>query len=76
MSATCKGCGAPIIWATTDAGASMPLEREPVAAGMYRLTITKGQALAHFVPREMRHDNAPLFVAHWSRCPQAKEFRK
>lgn len=76
MTAACKGCGAPIIWAVTDAGARMPLEREPVAEGMYRLTVSNGDARAHFVPKELRHDNAPLFIAHWARCPKAKEFRK
>ena len=81
MSASCKACGAAIIWARTESGATMPLEREPVPEGMYRITVSTRIAAqpdtrAEFVPRERRHDNAPLFIAHWARCPKAKEFRK
>ncbi len=67
MSNTCKGCGSPVLWVTTDRGAKMPLS----IASKEKRFIVKAVA------------NEPLlgtlvetFISHFADCSAAAEFRK
>lgn len=69
MAATCKECGAKLIWARTKSGAAMPLNFA-VVAGVQPNIVLQGN-VAHVVnPGNGTH------VSHWATCPKSKEFRK
>ena len=87
MSATCRGCGAPIIWATTSAGKRMPVDPVPTAQGTLVLRLggrpyvprmsEYRPPVAHVVARGDDADEqaALLYVPHWATCPNAGDFR-
>lgn len=58
MSASCRSCGAPLLWARTERGNRMPLDADPVADAIVE---TRGL----FVLRETDHTEGPLAVAAW-----------
>ena len=66
---TCRSCGAPVIWVKTKAGKNTPLDAEPRSDG--NLEIVDGVALPALPLVE-----GPRYTNHFSRCPQAKEWRK
>lgn len=85
MSA-CRGCGAPVLWAVTPAGRTIPLDAEPSADGNVILT-------GHRVPSKhgswapearvltnaqlaVAPDDVPTYTAHFARCPKADELRQ
>jgi len=71
MSATCRSCGAPILWSRTENNKPIPLDPEPVPGG--NVVLEACGALARVVkpdPSVKRH------VSHWTSCPQAKQWRK
>jgi hypothetical protein len=72
--ASCRECGAPIIWGETPAGKMMPLNAEPIAPprGTWALTVGKTRRATLDDIRLMR----PLHEPHWATCPDAKSFRK
>jgi hypothetical protein len=75
--ATCRSCGASIIWTLTPAGKRFPVDAEPdresgtifVRAGYMRRL--DGDEL-----EEARARDAPLYVAHWATCPQSRSWRR
>lgn len=54
----CRGCGKPIVWLETDAGAKMPCEAFP--DGTY--------------PTPTQRYDWEVHVEHWSGCPAAERF--
>ena len=60
--ATCKSCGAPILWGRTAAGKAMPLDATP----QKRAIVGRSGAL-HVVD---------TFMPHWASCPNASEHRR
>lgn len=56
MSATCRSCGAEILWAVTENGKRMPVDAEPVPAGTILLRhLHVGEPpVAHITTREER----------------------
>lgn len=79
--ATCKGCGAEIIWIRTLAGKSIPCDPEqvmywekPKAKG--KVVTPNGEVLSCEFSGDPQKATGVGFVPHWSTCPHAGEFRK
>lgn len=76
----CKTCRAPILWAATAAGRPMPIDARPDERGNLRLTIhlqggRDNDTLTAAVALPEQRD-PPLYVAHFSTCPDANRHRK
>ena len=64
---TCKGCGAEIVWSTTQAGKAIPLNTPPE------------KRFIMFVPHDGGREYVKLvetWCAHFVTCDKADEFRK
>ncbi len=73
----CRGCDAEIVWATTKAGKSMPLDPRPHPEGNIEAHAdASGRWHVDVVHAE---DQATMFgtfyLSHFVTCPNAKEFR-
>lgn len=75
----CRACKAPIIWARTERGKTMPLDALPAADG--NIAIRDGIAivlgptvLARLAETEL--EVRPLYRSHFASCPYAVEFRE
>lgn len=64
-TAPCRGCGRPVVWATTDAGDRIPLDP---SAPVYRIDARTGELVAVRARGEM--------VSHFSTCPDAARFSR
>lgn len=75
---SCRSCRAPIVWASTVNGRSMPVDRDPVPDGNLILTYpSPGSALALVVdPDQTMLDDPPRYVSHFVTCPNADQHRK
>jgi hypothetical protein len=65
--ATCRSCGAQIVWAVTEAGKRMPVDPEPSPDGNVELIGSPEH------PRAVVHGTRPLFgpplhLAHFVTC--------
>ncbi len=71
--ATCRGCGAPILWAYTERGKRMPLDTAPSEPlpGTYRVAGQHGHPPSPLTdpPGTTYHMN------HWTTCPVASSFK-
>jgi len=78
MNTVCRSCKAPILWATTKNGESIPLDPDPTPDGNLIL-MASGVALVRAKTDQSTlpgFDDAPRYVSHFSTCPQADEWRK
>lgn len=67
----CRSCDAPILWAKTERGKSMPLDLRPSGDGnMYlnRAGVCR--------PRRIDDDESRVYMPHWKTCPQADSWRR
>jgi hypothetical protein len=74
----CRACKAPIRWARTETGKSMPLDALPAADGT--IAIVDGVAIVlEATVRARLHETElevrPLYRSHFATCPYAVEFR-
>jgi hypothetical protein len=77
----CRSCHAPVIWAISPAGARSPIDPEPVAEG--NVLLLKPHALRDWTLAvvlsgdilETARARGPLWVSHWSSCPDKAEWR-
>ena len=72
MSARCRSCGAPIVWATTAKGKAAIFDATP------RADVESGyRILQGFATHTKQNSLFPeaLFVSHWATCPNAKQHR-
>lgn len=76
MSAKCRSCGKPIVWAQVKVtGSRIPLDPEPVKGGNIRLLdrpwveVLSGKNLD-------RATDERMFVTHYATCPDAESWRK
>lgn len=79
MSASCRSCGASIVWATTHKGRPMPVDADPVEGGNVRLRRDGEKVIAEYPGKEhpaLFEDDAPRYVSHFSTCPEAEEWRR
>jgi hypothetical protein len=83
MSA-CRSCEAPIVWARTEHGKRMPLDRSPYAGDDPRgLFVIRHEAnrrrgdnfVAVAVPAGAFPDE-PVYRSHFSTCPQRDDWRR
>ena len=85
MSA-CGSCGAPIRWARTEKGKSMPLDVSPNPRGNIVLRRIAGQTVAHVLSK-IEKDGDPMlgtppveretrYLSHYVTCPDAKSHRR
>lgn len=79
--ATCRSCGARIVWAVTSAGRRMPVDRESSEAGTVSLVVgAAGDLLALVLKGEgirlARKHEHPLHTAHFATCPEAAKHRR
>lgn len=68
----CRSCGASIVWARTDSGRLMPVDREPSAQGRLVLRTEDGELhvrVAEENARGVRHR------PHFATCPDADSWR-
>lgn len=75
MSATCKSCGAEIIWALTENGKRIPLDAEPIAPTPGRFLLSNDDPP---VATAITIAKTPLrqYVSHFATCPNADSHRK
>lgn len=74
MTATCRSCGAEILWATTSlAGMRMPVDPEPTGDGTLVL-VRAGSA--PIVANRRDDDAGPFYRSHFSTCPDAIGWRR
>lgn len=74
MTETCRSCGAPVIWAKTEKGKSMPVDAnavDPPDTGNILLTLEDGVLTAKYVLSA-----SGLRLSHFATCPQAPSWRK
>lgn len=65
MSATCRSCGAAIVWAVTAAGKRMPLDAKPE-----RRLVREGRQEPPLVVV------TDTYTSHFATCPNADQHRK
>lgn len=83
MSAECRSCHAPIVWALTEAGKPMPFDAEPSRDGNYVLlddTDDEGRPIrrSRYSPSQPTmglFDPRDHFMPHWATCPRAAQHR-
>lgn len=76
--ARCRSCDAPLIWATTEAGKKMPLDRTPDPQGIvlaYQDTFGTWHCRA-WTPGEHYHPPEQQYSSHFATCPNADQHRK
>lgn len=78
--ATCRGCGARIVWIKTPAGKAMPCDPSPVyykadPEGKDRIVTTCGEVVACTITTGANATDAG-YRPHWATCPQAGHFKR
>lgn len=73
-------CQAPIIWARTKTGKSMPFDAQPSQGGTFRVLRRQGFTYGLVVRgkdlQRARADSEPLYTSHFATCPAAPDWRK
>ena len=75
----CRACSAPIVWATTSAGKSMPVDAEPSPDGNVLLFATvdrKWIAIVMGKGEAAKSAARERFTSHFANCPSAESFRR
>jgi len=76
-TASCRSCGADMIWTVTRSGKKMPMDAEPSSNGTFELhEMANGEVHAEFVPEKDRNADMDLYQSHFSTCPHANQHRK
>lgn len=82
---TCRSCGAPIRWITTEHGRKMPVDEEPMQGieeprGAYTVFLDSGACtrIRRFLPGEPRYEQITVEgrQSHFATCPESKTWRK
>lgn len=75
-NAHCSSCGLAITWATTEAGRSMPVDRDASEDGNIIFHRTK-PGLIRVLTKDQLLEPAdrPRFKSHFATCPTANEHR-
>lgn len=82
--ATCKACGAEIVWIRLKSGKLHPCDAEDVfykvGAGPDRIVTPDGEIVAGTIVPELKtHDEGIIkrgYSSHFATCPFADEFRR
>lgn len=78
--ATCKSdkCKAPIVFAHTNGGKSLPYDAKPAPGGVWSIDVSGETATAKYVKKEDRQqaELTPLYHwPHWATCKDPDAFR-
>jgi hypothetical protein len=73
---TCRSCGEPIIWVTTERGKKMPLDAEPHPERRGQFVFTGPGTVRFGAPGTPIPVGVETFVSHFSTCPHAQQHRK
>ena len=71
--ASCRSCGAEILWVKMESGKNMPVDADPVDDG--NLLVDWNALLAHVIPKGADYSGL-RFKSHFSTCQNAKQHRK
>lgn len=76
--ATCKGCGAPVIWLPTVNGKMMCLDPKPIGfvekPGARGKIFTDGRVVScEYTDAEGAETG---YLPHWATCPNAADFKR
>lgn len=79
--ATCRGCGAPVIWIKTHRGKSMICDADPVhyweAEGAKGKIVTiNGDVISCEFNGDLQDATGIGYVPHWATCPCSDRFRR
>lgn len=72
----CRSCGAPIVWAVTEAGKRMPLDAEPHPGRRGQFIFTSPDTVRYGKSGTPIPEGVETFVSHFSTCPNRKAHRK
>ena len=74
--ATCRSCGAPILWVVSAAsGKAMPVDADPVEDG--NVTLDGLTATVHPAGQgDLLGDAGPRYRSHFATCKDADEWRR
>ena len=70
--AACRSCQAPIFWAMTETGKSMPIDRDPNPEG--NLVLDENNIASVVAPTEGKGQTR--YTSHFATCPDAGQHRK
>ena len=70
--ATCRSCGAPILWIRTQDGKRMPLDANPLPHNVLGGWIIDGPVGRPYEPL-FDSPARTRYQAHWATCPKAKQ---
>lgn len=71
----CRSCSAPIYWAVTEAGKSIPVDAEPIPTGNMALNFLTAGVSARILGRS-EHHNGARYQSHFVTCPNANKHRR
>jgi hypothetical protein len=79
--ATCRGCGAAIIWIRTPGGKSIPCDPEQVLyrskkGGSIKIVTPNGEVISAELESNSNDADGIGYVSHFATCPEAGRFRK
>ena len=79
--ATCKACGAKIIWIGMLGGKSMPCDPEPMtywekAKAKDKVVTQNGMVLSCVFEGDIQKATGIGYIPHWATCPNADKFRR
>lgn len=79
-ASTCRSCGAPIVWAVTEAtGARIPIDAEPAPDGNLRVRPgepPKAAVVGATIDLLDPEDDGTRYLSHFVTCPNADEHRR
>lgn len=81
-TASCRGCGAAIVWIRTASGKSMPCDATPryytqkPKTGTKKIVTPNGEILSCEYTEDPHKATGTGFVPHWATCPKYQDFKK
>ena len=73
--ASCRSCGAPIVWAEMPSGKMNCFDVEPTSAGLWAIDDRTPTPKAAKIARA-EGSSEPGFTSHFATCPNAESHRR
>lgn len=76
--ASCRSCGASVVWVETEHQKAMPIDAEPSPKGNLVLEPVDASKPSLRTVHVQRGSDAagPRYLSHFSTCPQARKWRR